>query len=341
MGVKMTPRASPSRTSRHLRWEVLEARLDDGPPSFEPIAGAPKSLLFVDAHGARLGVRFYTKDVAVPTSPLAEVSVRSLGAGRSQLLEVSTGNRDLYREFYGFCCAIADRIQLDREPPAKAITATLRAWAALIRQRTLLSTDRQVGLLGELLFLNRVAESHDWKSATDCWRGPDSEEHDFTLPRVDVEVKTTRNERRLHQIDSLTQLRPKLNRPLVLVSIQVTPSSGKSSTTLPDMVASTMAKVAANAPVAADAVREQLARLGWSDSDSKLYPQRYQLRTAMAGIAVDKQCPAIVPETLAALSKVASARIERVSYTIDVDGIGVLDGTVAFERLVFGKRGRL
>jgi hypothetical protein len=329
------------RTSRHLRWDVLSARIDDGLPSLEPIAGSPKAVLFVDPGGTRIGVRFYTRDVSVPTSPLAEVSVHAMGVGRGQLLEVSTANRDLYREFYGFCCAIADRIQLDRQAPGKAISSTLRAWAALIRQRSLLSVDKQVGLLGELLFLRRVAEAEGWGSAATSWQGPDSEEHDFTLSRTDVEVKTTRNERRIHQIDSLTQLRPKPKRPLVLVSIQVTPSSGKSSTTLPEMVAATMAKVAANAPNAFDAIREQLARLGWSDRDADLYSERYQLRTMIAAVPVDKRCPAIVPETLSVLSEASRARIERVSYTIDVDGIGVLDGTVAFERLVFGTRGKL
>jgi hypothetical protein len=336
----MRATVSSSRSSRHLRWEVFSTRIDDGPPSVEPIAGSPRALLFIDPGGVRIGVKFYTKDGSVPASPLAEVSIRTLGVGRNQVLEVSTANRDLYREFYGFCCTVADRIQIDGQAPGKAVGATLRGWAALVRQRSLLSADRQVGLLGELLFLSRVAESQGWKSAAQSWQGPDNEEHDFTLPGVDIEVKTTRQERRIHHIESLTQLRPKLRRPLVLISIQITPSSDKSSKALPDMVATTLTKVAASAPDALDAIREQLTRLGWSDRDADLYPQRYQLRTAIAAIPVDARCPAIVPETLSTLSEALRTRIERVSYTVDVDGIGVLDGTAAFEQLVFERRGK-
>lgn len=337
----MNPRSGQLTTSRHLRWDVFSARIDDGPPSLEPIAGQPKAFLFIDPGGARIGVRFCAKQVSVVPSPLAEVSVRAIGSGRAQMLEVSTANHKLYREFYGFCCSLADRIQLDGQIPAKAISDTLRAWAALVRQRTLLSAERQVGLLGELLFFKRIAEKVGWDAAAASWLGPDSEEHDFSLSRVDVEVKTTRNERRIHQIESLTQLRPKLKRPLLLISIQVTPSAGKGSTTLPEVVAATLARMTEHAPSAVDLIREQLSRLGWSDGDVDLYPQRYQMRTDMAAIRVDTNCPAIVPETLSALPEASRARIERVAYTIDVEGLGVLDGTAAFEQIVFGRRGRL
>lgn len=325
-----------TRTSRHLRWDIFAARIEEGPPSLEPIKGKPKTVLFIEPGGARIGVRFHTEDADLPVSPLAEVSIRALGTGPSQMLEVSTANRMLFREFYGFCCTVADRIQLDGQSAAKAVTDTLRSWAALIRQKSLLSVEKQVGLMGELLFLKRLATKIGWTAAAAAWRGPDAQEHDFTLAKVDIEVKTTLAERRLHQIESLTQLLPKLNRPLVLVSIQLTPSSGKGSLSLSQIVASVLAAASAASPAALDPLREQLSRIGWSDEDAASYSQRLQLRAALAAIPVDGSFPAIVPDTLAAaLGMNLRARIERLSYVIDVEGLGALDGTKAFHTLLF------
>jgi hypothetical protein len=332
----VTADRSSSRTSRHLRWELFATRIEDGPPSLEPIEGSPKTVLFIEPGGVRIGVRFYTKNADIPASPLAEVAIRALGAGRSEMLEVSTANRLLFREFYGFCCTVADRVQLDGQPAAKAVAETLRAWAALIRQKSLLSLEQQVGLMGELLFLKRLASTISWKAAAESWRGPEAQEHDFTLNKIDIEVKTTLAERRLHQIESMTQLLPKLNRPLVLVSIQLTPSTGKDSLSLSQLVASVLATASTEAPGSVDSLREQLTWIGWSDDDAPTYGQRHQLRTAFAAIPVDGSCPAIVPATLsAALDVNLRSRIERLSYVIDVDGLGELDGTKAFNKLVF------
>jgi hypothetical protein len=128
---------------------------------------------------------------------------------------------------------------------------------------------------------------------------------------------------------------PKLNRPLVLVSIQLTPSSGKGSLSLSQMVAWLIATATAKAPGKVDFLREQLSRLGWSDEDAPNYVHRHQLRTALAAIPVDGSCPAIVPATLVTLGTKITARIERLSYLIDVDGLGALDGTKAFNEFVF------
>ena len=330
----MTRTRDGATTSRHLRWTAFETRIADGPPSLEPLEGQPRATLFIDAGGARIGIRLYTKDLAVPVSPLAEVSVRHIGIGRDRMIEIATGNREIYREFFGFCCAVADRIQLEHQAPARAISETLRAWAALIRAKPLLSVEAQVGLLGELLFMQRLAKAVGWREAVGAWRGPDAQEHDFTLSRVDAEVKTTRSEHRLHHIASLTQLVPKLKRPLLLISIQVTPSSGKGSASLADTVAATMARAMATVPDAVESLREQLRRLGWSDADAETYTQRYQLRAPLAAVPVDSLFPAVVPRTLQALPPAARARIEAVSYTINVDGLGVLDGTRHFGRLL-------
>lgn len=283
----------------------------------------------------RIGVRFFTGSAYSPASPLAEVAIRNVGIGAHQRLEISTANPDLFRDFYSFCCTLADRVQLDKQLVVRALTETLRSWSALIRRKSLLSDERQVGLFGELLFLTRVADTVGWPAAVDAWQGPDAQEHDFTLLKVDAEVKSTRSERRIHQIGSLTQLLPKMGRRLIVVSIQITPSAGKGSMSLSQLVSQVLSTAILASPQTADTIREHLVRQGWADEDAPQYATRYQQRAPLAAVPVDARFPAIVPETLAALGPERIARIERVDYAVDLSGLGVLDGTEPFERLLF------
>ncbi|MCG3774136.1 MAG: hypothetical protein JW395_0953 [Nitrospira sp.] len=337
MGREVSHNFSKDRESRHLRWNTFQRRIADGLPSVEPVAGTPRVMLFIDAGGARIGVRFHACEPRMPLSPLSEVSIRVVGAGSRRVAEVSTTNRLLYRDFYIFCCAVADRVQLNNQPVRQAIAETLGAWSALLSQRSLLSRESQIGLLGVLLFLTRLAAAIGWKNAVKSWQGPAAEEHDFAVDGLDLEVKTTLSERRVHQIGSVTQLMPKLRRRLVLISIQLTPVAGKSGSSLADTVANVLASVTEKAPESVDTLRALLAQVGWDETDAAHYCQPYRLRTALAAIEVDRSCPAIVPKTLARLGKHLTSRIESVSYAVDVDGLGALDGTRAFKKLVFNR----
>jgi hypothetical protein len=235
------------------------------------------------------------------------------------------------------CCAIADRVQLDSQPVDQAIAETLQSWTALLRRRSLLTEETQLGLLGELLFLRRLAEKQGWLNATEAWRGPDSEEHDFSLPRVDVEVKTTKSETRVHHIASLTQLVPKMQRPLILLSVQLTlGAGGRDSFSLADVVRRVVSTATEANRATGEAIRERIRGFGWGDNDAVFYDERYQLRAPLAAIPVDASCPAIVPTTLNALAPDTLARIGRVSYLVNVEGLGVLDGEHQFEKLLYG-----
>jgi hypothetical protein len=340
MGGRLTTPSRPTVGSRHLRWENFEPRILKGPPSIEPVAGAPRVQIFIEPGGRRIGARFFAKKgVSVP-SPLEEVALREVVIGGDNALEISTGNPDLYKDLYALCCSIADRVQVAKEPVSVAVRKALDSLAALIRRKVLLDPQVQIGLLGELLFLQRAARSHGWLAAANAWYGPDSEEHDFVLPRGDIEVKTTTREERLHSISSITQLLPKEKRPLIFVSIQLTPGpEGRQSFSLADQVASVMAGASRAAPQAADTIRDQLRRRGWLDAEAPHYSKCYQRRTPMLAAPVDRTFPAIVRSALASLGASAS-RIHDVSYSIDVNGLGALDGTPAFERLVFRKNSR-
>jgi hypothetical protein len=335
VGKQITPSKPAVFPSRHLRWESFAERIRDGLPSLEPIKGLPRVILFITDGGRRIGVRFFTSSKADLSSPLAEIEILKVGSGAQAALEVSTGNPDLFQDFYALCCTVADRVQVDREPVESALRKTLSSWAALIRQKSLLSDSGQTGLFGELLFLKRIAKVIGWPSAVDTWQGPKSEEHDFTLPAIDVEVKSTRGESRIHTIGSLTQLIPKVGRRLAIASVQLTQGVGKDSQSLPQLIASVISAASSVAPQTVNTIRDRLAQLGWADEDASQYRTSYHLRAPLAAILIDKNCPAIVPDTISGLGPARIARIEKVTYAVNLDGLGVLDGSKQFDRLLF------
>lgn len=322
---------------RHLRWELFEARIGKGPPSLEHVQGTPRIDLFIEPQGRRIGARFYADELFRITSPLAEVSIRPIGVGTDTALELSTGNESLFRDFYALCCQIADRVQIAKQPISLALRETLDSWAELVRPRKLLSHGEQIGLIGELLFLLRAGKRLGWERVAGGWYGPDSEEHDFVLPSVDVEVKTTTNENRIHEISSLTQLLPKSGRQLFLVSVQLSPAAGaRDAISLPILVANVLNAATAASDVSADFIRNRLKTLHWSDNDAEYYQERFCLRNPLEACYVGKKFPAIVPATIKALGADRVSRIEKVSYRIKVDGLGAREGTPRFDRLFQG-----
>jgi len=321
-------------TSRHLRWELFEARIHKGPPSLENVDGNPRIDLFVEPQGRRIGARVYSNERFSIPSPLSEVSIRAIGVGKETALEISTANPALFREFYSLCCLIADRIQVEGEPISLAVCKTLELWTNLVRPKNLLSATTQVGLIGELLFLQRAAMALSWESAARGWYGPGSEEHDFVLPSVDVEVKTTTQEQRIHAISSLRQLLPKTGRRLYLVSVQLTPAdTAHQSFSLPALVVKSLTAAASVSEGAAQLVRNRLRSLKWFDEDSAHYQERYCLRGPLEACHVGRQFPAIVPETLDSLGPSQRSRIEHIEYSINVDGLGAPEGSKIFDRL--------
>src|SRR4051794_1366842 len=113
------------------------------------VAGEPSVEIFTDAYGQRMGVRTPAETGELPPSPLVEIDIGVRRVDDLDFVEVSTANRALYRDFYAFACAVADRVQVDAMPPTRAINSAVDAWAALLERLALMSDERQAGLFGE------------------------------------------------------------------------------------------------------------------------------------------------------------------------------------------------
>jgi hypothetical protein len=176
-----------------------------------------------------------------------------------------------------------------------------------------MTTEKEVGLFGELLFLEFLIHQIGAGPATSAWQGPLSEEHDFTFDSVHIEVKSTSGERRRHVIHGLDQLVPLRGVPLSLLSVQLTRSSPEGGRTLPQVVA-TVRRIAGGHRVALDGM---LSSFGWLDDDADLYSTFWALRSQPRAYSVRNEFPAMTPDLVAPVMP-NFVLLTDISYTVDL-----------------------
>jgi hypothetical protein len=226
-------------TARHLRWEAIADCLRRGVPVLERIEVTPRVDVFIDPDGRSLGLRIHAQTGDLPPSPLAEISVRT-------------------RYFAG-----------------SSVVDSLRAWNTLLQRVTLLSAERQAGLIAELCFLEFLAQKLSWTGAVAAWKGPFCEEHDFVLPGCDVEVKATVREQRIHQIGSLWQCLPKEGRRLCFLSVQLTTASNAEGESLAQRVRRVITAAEKESTFVVEEIQARLKEGGWRIDHAPLHLQRY------------------------------------------------------------------
>lgn len=227
-------------------------------------------------------------------------------------------------EAYLFVCDVLDRVQLMQESLATATAVVLQGMSSLLRRQSALSREQEVGLLGELLVLESLLNSHSPEDALAMWRGPESEEHDFSLYDSDIEVKTTTSEERTHWISSTHQLSPVGSRPLMLVSIQLTPKMGLNSVALPNLIDHLGGRFGSFEV----RFRDKLEAVGYLSDDADLYTTEWALRNPVAFYAVDDDFPKLTPKELSEL-RIRPNQIKAVRYQVDLSTVkpDLLDGT--------------
>lgn len=147
-------------------------------------------------------------------------------------------------------------------------------------QRLPMTPERQLGLIGETLFLRRLLQrahflNKDIKFALDCWKGAEPAKRDFYNTNIAVEVKTTSLAARLHHIGSIDQLVPQTrDESLYLFSIGVRrdPTAPKRLTHYVADIESLLVDEQGNPdPVAIATFRNQTSTYGFDWSDQDLY----------------------------------------------------------------------
>jgi len=235
------------------------------------------------------------------------------------LLEISTSKSSLYRLFYQFAQAVAERITSGRQAPLDAVQLEFDCFSDLLEEKPILSMERQIGLIGELLFLEHLVE-RSGIDMLDSWLGPMGEPHDFRLRMREFEVKTTINPRRVHTINGLDQLAPSEGCSLHLVSVMLGPSGAGPGYSLADKVIA-LSRQFSGMPQRFEQLLHLLEACGYRNEDRNYYTRRYSPRRPMAIIQVGDSFPKINRQGVARILGESASRIEHLSYDINLEGL--------------------
>jgi hypothetical protein len=297
--------------ARHLSYANLEALWAAGNPQVLPVKGAPWCEIRLDPP---VGVVLLRTEYQLPEPDLANlknVTFEAVASGSGDVAEIAVRVGGNLPTAYGLLAAIADGLQAEQRPLAAAVSVGVARQRDILATRVGLSERDEIGLFGELTFLEFLMDVVGAGPAVAAWQGPRSEEHDFTLEAIHIEVKTTATERREHMIGGLAQLVPVPDVPLSLLSIQITRDD--SGSTLPELVGRVRHAAGGHVP----RVDALLTLHHWDPDDADLYPTSWTLRSKPRAYDVDEHFPAMTRKRIAPVVP-RFALISRVAYAVDV-----------------------
>jgi hypothetical protein len=320
----------------HLSWENFRSSiLIKGQQRVHRVAASPSIEIFSDGAANRIGLWLEAPpDTAIPAelSKLAFITTRSLKQKQRHLLEVATTSTALQRQFYHFATAVSERVLVEKKPAIEALTMELQCFADLLESKSLLGTERQLGLLGELIFLERLMAKNG-ADALDAWIGPLGEPHDFRLKNSEFEVKTTISPHRTHTINGSEQLVPSKGCSLCLISVQLGPAGASSGFTLAEKVES-LSKTFTPSSERLQQFTAALETCGLFSSELAHYTRRFVMRRPLALVHVDNNFPAITRPVIQTALGTLAARVESIQYDVNLEGLEHEDGTGAFAAII-------
>ena len=296
--------------------ETLAAYFDAGHPAEQRLAEEPLCVLGIDPPRGELTLRTPATGSVIDVSAyrMIRTDIVEEPGDETVWFRVTVEARGIEYEAYSLLQAVTDQLQ-QGDDLERALHVALDAFRGLLARAPRLSEDQEIGLFGELVALDRLIDGVGETKALAAWLGPRAEEHDFVLGEADVEVKTTRSERRIHVIHGLGQLTPTPGRPLHLMSVQVTGAGAAGNgETLPELIERIRRRLRSGRTDFDD----RLTDCGWEDAQAdRLYTTRLLVRSEPRFYTVDEDFPAI---TSAGLSRIVTRPelVRSIDYRIDV-----------------------
>jgi hypothetical protein len=318
---------------KYLSWEnFLVTVLVKDQQRVHRISRSPLIEVFWDGHTKTVGlwVQNTGADV-IPDSArrLTSVSIEAIERYGLPTLEIRTTSSLVNREFYLFANAIADRILETGQPADEAVAVELACFGTLFEQKRILSIERQIGLLGELLFLERIL-SVDGPDALEAWIGPQGEPHDFRIMNNEFEVKTSAGTRRIHTINNLAQLIPSPGSSLFIMSILLGAPGKDSGFSLAGKIESIDDSLQSSS-THQHQFKSALESLGYLPADHSHYERRFTLRQPLAVVPVDNKFPSITSEFLSTMLGKEAYRIDSLIYDVNIEGLESHEATSLFQ----------
>jgi hypothetical protein len=314
---------------KHLSWDnFVSSVLVKGQQRVHRISNSPVIEVFGDGINDRVGIWLETSaDVNIPEQAkrLALVSIQTVARGEESFLEIVSSSGLINRQFYLFATAVADRVLQLNQSPSEAVALELQCFAALLEEKSLLSIERQLGLIGELIVLERMI-SIDGPQAMEAWIGPLREPHDFRVMNYEFEVKSTAGTRRIHTIHNLTQLTISPGCSLFIISVLLGPGGKAGGFSLATKIES-IQKLLKDSVHQEKQFRDRLESCGYSSRDHSHYNRAFSLRRPLALVPIDSRFPTITSASLQDLLGKEAHRIDRFVYDVNVDGLESEEGT--------------
>ena len=301
---------------RHLSAESFDRCLLSRVPVEHPIKGIPPLTLFIDPARHEIGLSIpATVNEGTASSGRENVKVRTTHRSGARHFEIVIDDQKLFIGAYPLLCGVADQIQVEGLSVQEALTSTIRLFDSLLRRDPTLTVEREIGLLGELLILRTLCDEVGVADAVSSWRGPASEEHDFSVYDVNLEIKTTSAERRTHWIGSLTQLVPTASRPLWLISHQLTRGGPRNGQSLRELIEDLRYTIGDGQQ--RESFERRLLAAGWTTGYEQTAGDPWLRRGRSLAFTVDRSFPRLTPSILSAAGASLNDILD-VRYRIDL-----------------------
>ena len=319
-----------------ITWEKLNDYIDRGIPAVLPLLKRPSVSLVVGRNADNLSLRIACGELTeIEPSPYRELTFELRSVKGSKVFELSTNRKDLFHSFFVFAMAVVDTIDSDSLNAREAVKNSLGKFDIMLMRRSLLSENVQIGLFGELDLLATLIKAKGVGTFT-SWLGPLRERHDFRFDCIELEVKSTTSKGRTHIIHGLDQLESSPGKRLWLLSLKYERAGANAGRTLAEQV-DKVRQLLCLSSSCLRAFNGYLEQLGYRDMDADFYPAAYQHGGKPTLILVDEKCPRLTRKMLSEmLGKLMTSRIEDVEYRINVDGLGHVEGSIGYNRILPG-----
>ncbi len=247
---------------------------------------------------------------------VSAVSVPSAGSSHQwiALSRQDNGSRDLFTTMaLDLMGILKGFVGSDEEQRLQAFLGRIRAWQDFMRRgvKSVLGSEAEIGLFGELVFLQNLLEKMPASIAVDAWRGALGGVQDFMMGTGAIEVKTTVQTHDFPAtIGTLDQLDDTHIQPLFVAAVRL--SQDASGLTLPEQALALRRRLACEQTILSifDA---RLFQAGFFDANAEQYFRRF----VMSGFRVFR----ISDEFPRLIRSNVPIGIEQAVYQIDLDRI--------------------
>jgi len=200
-----------------------------------------------------------------------------------------------------FLRSTADVSQGDVASGARRVIKRIARWQALLKRRSegILSQKKVIGLVGELLFLrNRLFDHMSVEDALASWRGPHSDEQDFAIGEIIVEIKTQLSTADQYLMISSEAQLDTTSGPIILChqTISLSIDGESNAETLNELVENIRDKCSNSKSIALDMLEAGLIEVGYETRAE--YDAEAWLPVNLRPFEVKDGFPRLVPESL-------------------------------------------